>query len=157
MLETAPASLNHGAFLYKLYVSTRIDEVTAWGWDDTTREHFLKMQWNAQSRYYADQYPNAEHSVVCFNGELVGRIMIDCTERDISLVDISILPEYRNQGIGTSLIAALQAEAERTGKSLRLTVLKGSPAVRLYERLGFETSQLNDLHYSMKWSIGQSF
>lgn len=157
MLQKLSAGPHHEGFLLKLYVSTRIDEVRGWGWDDTTRENFLKMQWNAQSRHYANEYPDAVHCVVRYNGQLVGRLMTRHTDLDILLIDVSILPECRNKGLGTFLIAELQAEAQRTGKSLQLSVLKVSPAVHLYQRLGFETIQANDLYCSMKWPVASNF
>lgn len=151
MLQKLSAGPHDEAFLFKLYVSTRIDEVLGWGWDDMTRENFLRMQWKAQARHYANEYPDAVNCVVRYNGQLVGRLMTHCTELDILLIDIAILPEYRNLGIGTFLIAELQTEAEQTGKSLQLTVIKGSSAVHLYQRLGFVTLRENDLYCSMTW------
>lgn len=152
VLELIQATSQHEEFLYHLYISTRIEEVTAWGWDDMTRNCFLNMQWNAQTRYYVNQYPAAEHFVVLFNGQPAGRILTCHEERDIVLIDISLLPEYRNQGIGGSLIKELQAAAESQGEPLRLSVLKTNPAIHLYERLGFLAISENELYYSMAWS-----
>lgn len=156
MLEKLAVCPHHEAFLYELYVSTRVDEVTAWGWDESTRENFLQMQWNAQSRHFASEYPNVEHYVIRHNGQLVGRQMTSSTDEEILLIDIAILPQYRNQGIGTALIVELQELAKQTRKRLHLSVLTTSAAVSLYQRLGFVTDKENELYYFMKWFTTQN-
>jgi len=56
---------------------------------------------------------------------------------EILLVDMAVLTEHRNKKIGSQLMKALTEESDSGGKSIRLHVLKFSPAVRLYERFGF--------------------
>ena len=51
---------------------------------------------------------------------------------------ISILPEYRNQGIGAMLMNRLfDLLRERGYKRTSLSVQENNPAVRFYERLGY--------------------
>ena len=59
----------------------------------------------------------------------------------------------RNAGIGSRLIQDLMKEASATGKPIELHVVSTSPAVRLYERLGFcSTSAEPEAAYlEMKW------
>jgi GNAT superfamily N-acetyltransferase len=58
---------------------------------------------------------------------------IDC----IYLGDIQIQQEYRNKGIGISLIESVIRSAVIANKPLRLRVLRGNPAKNLYLNLGF--------------------
>ncbi|MDZ8235987.1 MAG: GNAT family N-acetyltransferase [Nostoc sp. ChiQUE01a] len=51
---------------------------------------------------------------------------------------IAILPEYRNQGIGTQLLKHLLAAAKTSYPSVSLSTRKTNPALALYKRLGFE-------------------
>lgn len=51
---------------------------------------------------------------------------------------ITVLPEYRGQGIGTDLLSRLLEAAASSYESLSLSVSAENPAVRLYQRLGFE-------------------
>ena len=53
-------------------------------------------------------------------------------------LSIAILPEYRNQGIGTKLIDKLIIETTSKHPGLSLSVSFNNPAVRLYKRFGFE-------------------
>jgi ribosomal protein S18 acetylase RimI-like enzyme len=46
----------------------------------------------------------------------------------------------RRQGIGTELVKGLIKEAASAGRAVALGVVKTNPAVRLYERLGFQTT-----------------
>lgn len=50
------------------------------------------------------------------------------------------MPEQRGQGIGSALVEAASKHATQLG-SRRVTVHSGRKAVRVYERLGFESSR----------------
>lgn len=53
---------------------------------------------------------------------------------------ISLLPDYRGQGIGTVMMARLfQLLKERGYKQTSLNVQKDNPALRFYQSLGYET------------------
>lgn len=60
------------------------------------------------------------------------------------VAELAVLPEARDQGIGTALLAAAEEEARRAGAtSLRVRVDARNPgARRLYERLGFSLAVL---------------
>ena len=146
------AQSHHDEFLYRLYASTRLDEIKAWRWDDTTVGHFLRLQWYAQSRHYANTWPDTEHYIITYDNQLSGRLMTSCTEHEILLIDISILPEYQNQGIGTALIEELQTLARTSERVIQLTVNRTSSAVRLYRRLGFVIRREDELHYQIQWT-----
>ena len=74
------------------------------------------------------------------------------TTGEIRLVDIAVLPEFRNQGIGSFALGRLLDEAKSKGKYVDLQVLKtNSPAIRLYERFGFENTGEDDLYLAMQW------
>ena len=139
------------AFLLKLYASTRREEFAALPWTETQLEAFLRIQFVAQSRGYAAQFAAADHRLILFNDELAGQIMIDRTGAEIHLVDISLLTEYRNKGIGAILVGNLLAEAEQEGRSVVLKVWHNNPDRHLYERLGFSKTGDHDLYSQMEW------
>ncbi len=95
------------------------------------------MQFDLQRRQYVDGYPAAEHQIIVRDGQPIGRIFIDPGGKEMTLVDIALLPDFRNLGIGGRLIARLLERATVLGKVVRLHVLKTNPARRLYERHGF--------------------
>lgn len=57
---------------------------------------------------------------------------------------LAILPEYRDQGLGKQLMQQLFTEAEKVYSQLSLSVQEGSPAVKLFEQLGFTKVEGSD-------------
>ena len=138
-------------FLCRLYASTRQGELGATDWDGAQIESFLRMQFDLQTRYYAQAFPTADTQVILRGGHPIGRLMIDRRRDRIHLVDISLLPEYRQAGIGTLLVKAVQDEAAATSKVVILHVASSSRARSLYQRLGFETCAGDEVYLEMRW------
>lgn len=146
-----PALPDDETFLFRLYVSTRKDEMAAWGWSEEHQQFFLQMQYNAQQSGYRAQYAQAESQIIVVQGQDAGRLFAARSAGEIHLVDIALLPEYRGAGIGTVLIGALLDEARSNGQSVHLHVLRENRARRLYERLGFTVSDDDQLYLAMQW------
>jgi ribosomal protein S18 acetylase RimI-like enzyme len=146
-----PATVEDGEFLYRLYASTR-EDIASLGWNATQREPFLRMQFNAQQRWYETTYPQAEHQMIESGGAPIGRIIVSFAEVANLLVDISMLPEFRSAGIGTELIQKLIRASREQGKSVRLQVLKTNRAQTLYLRLGFAIVAQDQLYLQMQTS-----
>lgn len=139
-------------FLYQVYASTRIEEVAAFGWGEEEQEAFLRMQYELQRLSYALTYPNAHHEVICVEEERAGQMLTNRSADTLTLVDISLLPEYRNRGIGSMLIRQLQEEAAASGTSICLHVWAGNRALHLYSRMGFRTKSAGQPYISMIWT-----
>lgn len=151
MIERRMAGPDDEPFLIQLYASTRWDEVAAWGWSPAQQEAFLAMQFRAQRQSYAMQYEGAERLILLQEGAPIGRLLVHRTADELLLVDISLLPESRGKGIGTSLVRELQAEAAATDRPLRLRVARENPARRLYARLGFVMTAEQGPYDAMEW------
>jgi GNAT superfamily N-acetyltransferase len=65
-------------------------------------------------------------------------------------LSIAVLPEYRQQGIGTQLIAHLLENIKNLYPAISLSVSSGNPALRLYQRLGFKIIHQVDNSLTMK-------
>lgn len=141
----------HREFLCRLYCSTRVDEVASWGWSEEQVKMFLEMQFDLQARAYALQFPDARSFIVCSAGRPVGRLLTWESEDELRLVDIALLPEVRDRGIGTHLLREMQKEAAEQHRAVRLHVHKGNPATRLYERLGFLVTGETEFNLAMVW------
>ncbi|WP_426454786.1 GNAT family N-acetyltransferase [Paenibacillus sp. S-38] len=139
------------ALLYSLYGASRQEELDAWGWRPQEREAFLGMQYRLQQQSYRSQYPESDHWIIVHEEQRVGQVRIDRSGDDLRLVDLSLLPAWRGRGIGTQLLRELQMEAGAAGRSILLSVVEGSPAGRLYERLGFETVGQPSVYRQMRW------
>jgi ribosomal protein S18 acetylase RimI-like enzyme len=68
-------------------------------------------------------------------GEDCGYGYVDDETPELS---IAVLPACRARGIGTGLMARMLAAARSEYPAISLSVSANNPAVRLYERLGFE-------------------
>jgi ribosomal protein S18 acetylase RimI-like enzyme len=128
-------------FLFRVYASTREDELREASWDGAQKEKFLRMQFGAQASWYAAQHADASFDVVVVDGEPAGRLYVHRGESEIRIIDISLLPEHRGRGIGSSILGQLLAEADEAGKRVTIHVERFNPALRLYERLGFSVAE----------------
>ena len=70
-----------------------------------------------------------------FSGEVKGFGYVNDQTRELSM---ALLPEYRGQGIGTSLLSCLIKWAEAHHENISLSVASENPASRLSEMQGFE-------------------
>ncbi len=132
-----PATPEDEPFLRELLTATVADQLAAWSWDEKMREPLLRMQVDARRIGYRQQYPDADESILLADGKPAGYLIVLRREDSIRLVDIAIAAQYRNRGLGTRLIGELLEESGGSGKPVRLQVALHSPALRLYQRLGF--------------------
>lgn len=137
--------------LYRVYASTREAELALVDWTEEQKAAFVQMQFVAQHTHYQEYYPNAAFLVILGDGQPVGRLYVDRWADQIRVVDIALLPEHRNAGIGSALLKDLMSEATVAGKPLTIHVEQYNPALRLYERLGFTKISDRGVYYLMEW------
>jgi ribosomal protein S18 acetylase RimI-like enzyme len=138
-------------FLRAVYASTRAEELARVPWSDEQKCAFTDMQFTAQDTDYRRHYPVAQYSIIEVLGVPVGRLYVDRCEKEIRILDIALLPEYRRAGIGTKLLRELQNEAHTAGKALTIHVEKFNPALRLYQRLGFRQIEDKGVYLFLEW------
>jgi ribosomal protein S18 acetylase RimI-like enzyme len=156
MFSLRPMQASDGAFSYRVYASTRLEELAPLGWSSEQKEAFLHMQFEAQTQSYRLQFPQARYEIILQDGVPAGRLLTDRTPEDLLLIDIALLPDFRGRGIGSGIVRRLQAEAAQAGQSVRLHVETFNPARRLYERLGFVKTADQGIHQEMRWQPAAS-
>jgi ribosomal protein S18 acetylase RimI-like enzyme len=139
------------AFLARVYASSRAEELAITGWSEQLKADFCRRQFDAQSAYYAANYPGASFQIIERDGWPVGRLYVARWEKEIRIVDITLLPEFRGTGIGTKLLRELQDEARAAGKSLTIHVERFNRALELYQRLGFQEVEDKGVYLLMEW------
>ena len=139
-------------FLLKVYATTREQELAQVPWTTQQKQQFVRMQFGAQKMHYAAEHPAAKHMVVCINGDAAGRLYLDRSGEDFHILDITLLPEYRNSGAGSILLGQIMAEAKQAGKPVSIFVETFNPSMRLFERLGFTAVREQGFHLLMQWS-----
>jgi ribosomal protein S18 acetylase RimI-like enzyme len=146
-----PISSDDLPFLLAVYASTREPELAAVEWDAEQKAAFVRMQFDAQHAYYQEHYAGAAFDVILVGGDPAGRLYVAREEDEIRIVDIALLPDFCNRGVGTTLLRGLQSEAAAAGKPLRVHVERFNPALRLYERLGFRQIDDRGVYLFMEW------
>jgi ribosomal protein S18 acetylase RimI-like enzyme len=137
-------------FLFRVYASTREEELAPVPWTAEQREAFLRQQFQAQDTEYRRNYKDASFDLIVVDGEPAGRLYVNRGSEDIRIVDIALLPEYRGRGIGSALIQGLLAEARAARTTLSIHVEVNNPALRLYERLGFQPVTTHGIYLLME-------
>jgi len=142
-------------FLLQLYATTRADELAQVPWTDEQKAAFVVQQFQAQHAWWQEHYDGARFDLVLVDGEPAGRLYVDVWTREIRIIDIAMMPTYRNGGIGTMLLERVFAEGDAAGKPVSIHVEVFNPARRLYSRLGFvETGAHGDVYILMERPVG---
>ncbi|PPU09827.1 GNAT family N-acetyltransferase [Xanthomonas arboricola] len=144
-------------WLRDLYACTRSAELAAAPWPDATKRTFVDQQFALQHAHYLTHFADADFLVVETAQAPLGRFYLQRATPQHVLVDISLLPAWRGQGIGTALVAHAQTLARAAGCPLSLHVLHTNLAARrLYQRLGFIAGESSDMHLAMQWRCAES-
>lgn len=151
LITLRDAAIEDEAFLLEVYASTRADEMALVPWTEEQREAFIRLQFAAQHEHYHKQYQDAGYKLIMQNDERVGRLYILKREAEITILDITVHPQYRNHGIGTSLLRDVLAEAAQTQRSVGIYVESFNPSLRLFERLGFSEVEQEGFNFLLRW------
>jgi ribosomal protein S18 acetylase RimI-like enzyme len=150
MIALRPIRPEDRDLLCSVYGSTRTEELAPVPWTDEQKNTFIRQQFDAQTAYWDEQYPEAERSIVEVDGAPAGRLYVQRWPKEIRLVDIALLPEFRRRGAGTELLTRLFAESDEKGLPVTIHVEIFNPARALYERLGFVSKGERGLYVLME-------
>jgi ribosomal protein S18 acetylase RimI-like enzyme len=148
-----PATDADYAFMRGLYASTREEEMERFPLDDAQKKAFLDQQFAAQFEHYGIHYPTCERNIVERGGVPIGRFWVDEWRDQIRIVDIALMPECRGAGIGSRLLHQLLDRARAANKPVTIHVEAFNPALRLYQRLGFEQVDTNGVYLLMRRAV----
>ena len=145
------------AFLFEVYASSRAEELAQTNWDEARKRAFLLPQFEAQRREYDTRFPDARYDVILVGGRPAGRLWVGADARELRLLDIALLPEFQNRGVGALLVGKLIDEAAMTARPLRhMVFILNTGARRFYERLGFVVfEEYGGAYHHMEWRPGK--
>ncbi len=147
-----PITAEDAEQLFRIYASTRVEELSVLPWTEAQKEAFLRMQFHAQHTHYQTHSPDADYLLVVKAGTPVGRLYLHRRKDALHIIDVALLPEARGSGLGGALLGEVLDEARAAGKVVRIYVERTNRARRLYERLGFR--QIEDdggIYLLMEW------
>ena len=134
-----PATETDSDFLWNLHRVGFQEYVDAiWGWDDADQE-----------RRFRENFDPAGRQVIQVQGQDAGVLWVEEKADHVYIDYVAILPRFRNQGIGAQVVQEIIAAAAAKGQPVALQVLRGNPARRLYERLGFVVTEETAEHFRM--------
>ena len=138
-------------FLFSVYASTRTEEMDLVDWTTAQKEAFLRMQFRAQDQFYRENYLDAEYLIILKDDQPIGRLYLHRRAEEIRVMDIALLPPYRQMGIGSLLMNQILDEAARNNLPVTIHVERFNPALSLYQRLGFRLAEDRGVYYFMRW------
>ena len=139
-------------FLLVVYAGSREEELAQVVWPEGQKEAFVRWQFEMQRLEYDARYPEARYEVILVDGRPAGRIWTGADDKQIRLLDIALLKEFQNRGVGTLLLRRLIDEAAGANKLLRHMVFTlNNDAHRFYERLGFVVIEDVGAYKHMEW------
>ena len=139
-------------FLMQLFAASRADELAIVPWTDDQKRGFLIQQFGAQRAHYYTHFPDTAFDIVELHGKPIGRLYLDERRTRVHIIDIALMPDSRDAGLGTALLTAIQDYARARGKGVDIFVERYNPARTLYDRLGFTVIREEDVYLEMDWA-----
>jgi ribosomal protein S18 acetylase RimI-like enzyme len=140
---------------YSLRAVTEDDFAWLWTLKLRTMRGYVEQTWGAwdegvQDIYFRQAFTPSKLRIILVEGRDAGRLEVERLDRELFLCGIEIAPEFQRQGLGTTIINDLAAEARASRVPFRLQVLKVNPAQKLYQRLGFQIVGKTPTHLRMQ-------
>ncbi len=143
------------AVLCKIYGSTRTEELEkGTNWNEEQKNIFIEQQFSAQHDYYQKNYLGANFYIIEKGNTIIGRLYIDFffENKSIRIIDITLLPDWRNKNIGSSILEEILKKAATAKRNVTIHVESFNPAINLYKKLGFtKISETNGVYHLMEW------
>lgn len=135
--QIIPVSDSDYSVLFEIYASSRTEEMKFVPWTDEQKTAFLQSQFQAQQSHYLSTNPNGSFNIIKIEDQTAGRLYTSEFGGEIRIMDITLLPQFRNQGIGTQLISGILEIGVRKQKPVTICLETYNPSQNLFSRLGF--------------------
>ena len=150
-----PEIPDDASFLRTLIIETLAEQLAAWSWPEYMRETLLETQYQVQRQGFRGS--GDVSAIVLDDDTPVGWYVTAESADAIRLINIMVLARHRGRGIGSTVLSMLLAAAEAARKPLQLSVVTHNErALRLYERLGFQRIDGDEVHHILEHPPGGS-
>jgi ribosomal protein S18 acetylase RimI-like enzyme len=116
----------------------------------------MAQQYDSQHRFYFANYDTAHYGIIQWTDRPVGRLYVDYRDDEVRVLEIALLPEYRERGIGRIVMMGICLEAATRRKPVRLHVHYLSRAQRFYRQFGFREIAVEGPDRLMEWRHPQT-
>ncbi|MFO1369556.1 MAG: GNAT family N-acetyltransferase [Marinagarivorans sp.] len=151
-LWLVPTTDVHQAFLRRVFTQSRKGLWQASGLDAAWLDRILDDQYTLQEKSYWANGKDLYSYVIVFKGQWVGRLLVRANPHCLHILDIALLPEHQNQGVGRHVLNYLQQQASAREQLLTLTTDATNRAYDWYLRAGFRVTQQSGTDYAMAWN-----
>ena len=138
-LTLRPALDEDEPFLFELRKATMTEHLARVGEPTDDAEHRARL---------LHRYDTAR--VVCVDGTPAGLLKAHRTDTEWVVVQLQITPSLQGRGIGERALRTVLHTAQADALPVTLKVIKGNPAKRLYDRLGFEVVGEDQTQFYMR-------
>jgi hypothetical protein len=152
-LTLRPERPDDEALIFRIFVASKALETDGMPLPQFQKDFLLKQQHVSQLYNWRHLYPSLEQWIIESDGEPVGRLIFSNLPDEIQVHDLAMLPGRVGVGGGKIVIKdVIFAEAIRTGKIARASVVPYNPVRRLYVRLGVSEVPLeNSPMIGLEW------
>lgn len=151
LIALRPVEADDLPLLLELYGSTRAAELALVPWDAAQRAAFVRLQFDAQTAFYQSEYPDAVHSMVLRNGEVVGRLYLHRRAQEVRILDLILLPHQHGEDSGELLLSQLKADAQSLKLPLNFHLEPFNTLRSLFEEAGFVQVTDNGTRALYEW------
>lgn len=139
-----------------LYASSREQEMALVPWSDEEKRQFLDDQFRLQTAHYDTHFADARFSIIEQDHQPIGRLYVHEAAGTVYVMDITLMPPHRNQGIGGALLRQVIEDAHTNRRRVTCHVEFNNPAQRLYSRLGFVRTGEHGVYFELELKPPQS-
>ncbi len=126
------------------------------GYRDVVVRQFGKWDKEQQERFFVAKWFPEKYEILLCEQAASGYLWVEDTADSVAIMEIVILPEFQNRGIGSRVLKEEMVRARSCNVPVMLRVLKESRAVAFYSRLGLQEYDRTETHILMKWKDNQA-
>lgn len=145
LISYRPATADDFDYLWDLHREALRESVAkVYGWDD---------EW--QLNYFKERFDPTARQIILYDLQPAGSLGLEWQKESLYIAYIAINLDYQGQGLGTAILQDTIRRGTAAGLPITLGVLRGNPAKRLYERLGFVVTAEEETRYMMAYDPSQ--
>jgi ribosomal protein S18 acetylase RimI-like enzyme len=116
--------------------------------NETIRE--LNIDMTAHAAGFRQRWQPTQVLIITLDGDDIGWLQTTTQNDSLFVAQLFVAAAFQRQGIGTEVMNHVIREAAGAGQAVTLGVVKTNPALRLYERLGFQITHEDDRKFYMR-------
>lgn len=111
---------------------------------------YVEQNYSWDCNLFKSKFVPDDYIVILQQREIIGFLKIVIENNSLYLGEIQIKNIHQNKGIGTRILQSIIDRGKSKYQRIWLRVLKGNPAIKLYQRLNFEVFTETETHYKMQ-------